>query len=315
MALPKTKKLFKTRMWFYISGGLVVQILLAILCYLILGENGFLDSIHPKSIFIQIAPITDFHYANAFLFFINIIPSKLNLPTGPAHTDGYRLLTIPFTKSEGLDELGLLFEELEAIECIRLEKFNEALKKYEKFQKIKPDNFLINVNMGQIQLAKGNLEIARNMFVEVLERIETEKPEKKIDEQNYERFRYILYNNIAWTNIVYFREDLLEQADDYSKKALNSSPNFPAFLGTRGAVLIRKGQVKEGIELLKKAYKYHSDDSARSAELMLMGIGEAKLGNKKQSLLRLEQARKIHSNNYFFPIAEKEIIETLNLNK
>lgn len=315
MALPKTRKLFKTRMWFYVAGGLVVQILLVVLCYLILGENEFLDTIHPKNIFIRFAPITDFVYANAFLFFINIIPSKVNLPTGPAHTDGYRLLTIPFIKAEGLDELNLLFEELEAIECIRLEKFDEALKKYEGFQKLKPDNFLMNVNIAQIQLAKGNLEEARKMFVDVLERIETEKPRNKIDEQNYERFRYILYNNIAWTNVVYHRADLLEEADDYSRKALNSSPKFSAFLGTRGAVLIRKGQIKEGIELLKRAYKYHSDNSARSAELMLIGIGEAKLGNKKQALSKLEQARKIHSNNYFFPIAEKEIIESLNSNK
>ena len=313
MALPKTKRLFKTRTWFYVSGGLLVQVLLAFLCYSILGKNDFIHTIQPKSIFIQIAPITDFIYANSFLLFINIIPKKLNLPTGNAHTDGYRLLTIPFIKSKGLDELGLLFDELEAIECIRLEKFDEALEKYEEFQKLKPDNFLMNLNIGQIQLAKGNLEMARSMFIDVLERIETERANEKLDEKIYERFRYILYNNIAWTNIVYLREDLLEQADEYSRKALSSSPKFGAFLGTRGAVLIRKGQVNEGIHYLKRAYKYHSDNSARSAELLLIGIGEAKLGNKKQALLRLEQARKIHSKNYFFPIAEKEIIETINL--
>jgi tetratricopeptide (TPR) repeat protein len=122
-----------------------------------------------------------------------------------------------------------------------------------------------------------------------------------------------LYNNIAWTNVVYFREDLLEEADDYSNKALSSSPKFSVFLGTRGAVLIRKGEVREGIELLKKAFRHHSENAARSAEGLFIGIGEAKLGNKKEALARLEQARKIHSNQHFFSIAEKEIIETINL--
>ena len=74
----------------------------------------------------------------------------------------------------------------------------------------------MNMNVGHIELAKGNLETARSMFVEALEKLEQVKP----NNQNFERFKYVLYNNIAWTNVVYYREELLEQADDYSDKAV-----------------------------------------------------------------------------------------------
>jgi len=233
---------------------------------------------------------------------------KLHLPTGTAYTDGYHLLTLPFKETKGLDELNLAFEEMKAFEYIQQERYNEALEIYEKLQELKPDNFLMNLNVGHIQLFKGNLEKARNIFINVLERLEKEKA----DDMGYEHFRYILYNNIAWTNIVHFRENLLEQADNYSRKALDSSPKFGVFLGTRGAVLIRKGNIKEGISLLKKALKYHSENSARSAEALFIGIGEAQLGNRREALERLEQARNLHSSHHFFSIAEQEIIEIIN---
>lgn len=307
-ALPKTKTLFKTRTWFYVWGGLITHVLSVFLCYELLGADEFFNTIHPKSIFIHLAPVTAFVYANAFLFLGNVVPQKLNLPTGTAYTDGYQLLALPFRKSKGLDELHLVFEEMKAIKYMQQEKYDDALKIYETLRALKPDNFLMNMNVGHIELAKGNLETARSMFVEALEKLQQKKP----DDKNYERFKFVLYNNIAWTNVVYAREDLLAQADDYSDKALNSSPKFAVFLGTRGAVLVRKGEIKEGIELLKRAFKYQSDDAARSVEALFIGIGEAKLGNRKEALHRLKQARNLHSKHSFFPIAEKEIIETFD---
>jgi tetratricopeptide (TPR) repeat protein len=307
LALPKTKTLFKTRTWFYIWGGLITHVLSVFLCYKLLGADEFFNAIHPKNLFIHFAPLTAFIYANAFLFLGNAIPQKLSLPTGTAYTDGYQLLALPFRKSKGLDELNLVFEEMKAIKYMQQEKYDDALEIYEMLRTLKPDNFLMSMNVGHIELAKGNLDAARDTFVETLEKLEKEKPEDK----SYERFKYILYNNIAWTNVVYSREELLAQADDYSEKALNSSPKFAVFLGTRGAVLVRKGEIQQGIELLKRAFKYQSENAARSAEALFIGIGEAKLDNRKEALSRLEQARNLHSNHSFFPIAEKEIIETL----
>ena len=308
-ALAKTRRLFRTRMWLYIAGGPATHILSVFLCFQVLGANDFLETIFPRSLFVGFAPLTAFIYANVILFLNAMIPQKLHLPTGPAFNDGYHLLTIPFTKTEAIKDLELAFVEMETINFIRQEKYDDALKIYEKLQQLLPDNFLMNINIGQIHLAKGEVEKARILFTETLEKLEKEKGK----DEAYKHYFYLLYNNIAWTSIVYPRQDLLDQADEYSEKALNFSPRFTAFLGTRGSVLIRKGEIEAGINLLKTALKHHSDAVARSAESLSIGIGEAKLGNRRKALEWLEKARKIHSSHFFFPIAEKEIIETINL--
>ncbi len=308
LALAKTRRLFKTRMWLYVAGGPATHILSVFLCYQILGADGFLETISPRNLFLGFAPLTGFIYANAFLFLNAMIPRKLHLPTGPAFNDGYQLLTIPFRKTEWLEDLELVFIELEAIGFIRQEEYDDALKIYEKLRKLKPDNYLMNMNIGQIYLAKGEVEKSRNLFVETFEKLDKEKGDDKL----YRHFFYVLYNNIAWTNVIYPQEDLLQQADNYSKKALNSSPRFTAFVGTRGSVLIRKGEIEAGLELLKRAFKHHSDEASRSAEALFIGIGEAKLGNRQKAMEWLEKARKIHSHHFFFPIAENEIKEIIN---
>jgi tetratricopeptide (TPR) repeat protein len=309
VAFPKTKEFFKTRIWFYILGGPITHVIQILMCWLFLGNDSFLNQIYPIAFVTSISPLTALIYSNTYLFLISIIPMKINSSIGSLKNDGLNLLSIPFQKTNETTDLETVAEEMKALEMLREERFNEALLFYQDAIGKKPEKYLINVNIGLIELMKGNFERANLLFTETLETLLNEKADEKTVQEFNDANKNILYNNIAYVNALLPSEELLEIADEYSKIALNSSPNFVNYIGTRGAVLIRLGKYPTGINLLERAFKLHSEDSPRSANALFIAIGEAKMGNKEKSLEWLETARKIHSTHYFFAIAEKEIHE------
>jgi tetratricopeptide (TPR) repeat protein len=303
---PRTTLNLKTRCWSFYFGGLFSSIFLLLLCFLVLGNETFSNVVYPRSFLAGFSPVTDFIYANIFIFILNAFPKELHGTFNGYYSDGYYLLTIPFMKIDlRWYAISPHFDGEEAAKLFAEEKFDEAKQLYTALSVQLPENLIIKSYIALVETVQGNLSEATRIHKDILNIIEN----NYADDSSFIPYKNLIYNNIAWGNIIFDDKNLLNEADEYSKRAFDYFPDYPYYLGTRGAVLIRLGEIDEGISLLEKALELHSGDLEKSADSLFIAIGEAKKGNKEKSLEWLETARKIHSTHYFFDIAEKEIHE------
>jgi hypothetical protein len=297
-ALPKSKSWIRLRLWLYSSGGLMTHFFFLSISILIFPE--ILD---PRTTIYKLthefAPMETFVVANLLLVLTNIIPRKLKSPTGTYNTDGYSLLTLPFMKESVIEESCNALPRVEAVDLLQRGEYEKAREIYEsELAKTPNDNLLIH-DLAIIDLNTGAYERSRELFISLLVADEFQKSEVNI----------LLMNNIAWTAAVIGKEEYLQQADEFSQKAFDSAPTFANFIGTRGTVLIRLNRNREGIELLKKSYKYQSTPEARAAEACFIAIGEAKENNFKDADKWLKKANDESPNLELIELAKREVEE------
>lgn len=247
----------------------------------------------------QFAPLETFVVANLLLVLTNIIPRELKTPTGTYRTDGYSLLSIPFMQEKATEELENALPRLEAVDLMQRGEYEQAREIYEHELDKSPGDNLLRHDLAIIDLNTGAYERSRQLFSELLAAKEFQQPAVKI----------LLMNNIAWTAAVIGKEEYFQQADEFSLKAYESAPTFANYIGTRGTVLIRLNRNREGIELLKKSYKYQSIPEARAAEACFIAIGEAKEKNFKDAHKWLEKAYAESPKSELIELAKREITE------
>jgi tetratricopeptide (TPR) repeat protein len=252
-AVPRTESLLKLRLGLYVFAGPSTHIFFLAVVYVISPDSFYLGYVVPKAL-TGFAPIEMLNITNILLLAVNLFPHRVVKPMGEFITDGYHLLKILFTKQPSLKEYQDAVPRLEALEHMRRGEVEKAIAIYQRLLAAAPGNDLLRHDLAIANLHRGEYEQARRLFIEVFDTEEFEKPVKKI----------LLMNNIAWVSAVLNRPEWLEQADDYSQRAYLFAPNLVNFMGTRGTVLIRLGRYKEGIDLLKKAYRYQSTNEARA---------------------------------------------------
>jgi len=297
LALPQTTIALRRRLWLFVFAGPAVHMLAVLGCYLILGPDFFSNRLFSLSVLSRIAPIEMFIYANLFLLFVNLFSTSVRGPGAKLHSDGYRLVTIPFFHQERLEEYEALYVGIEAIEQIESGNLDKAIAIYENGLTRHPHNYMLRHDLALVRLRQGSYEHARNEFKELL----TSREGSKAD------FRTILLNNIAWVDLLLRNDGLLAEADEYSEQAIKQQPKTTNFVGTRGAVLVRTGRVQEGLTMLKTAFQEHTDKSHRASVSCWIAIGEALLGNTPESTTWLQRAREESPNHYLLSIAENEI--------
>src|SRR5258706_5729874 len=296
LATPRSKSWWRLQRWAFIFAGPATQLIFLTICYIASARSFYLGYSLPK-IFTQFAPLESFLVANLFLFLLSIYPRRIKHALGTAYTDGYQLLRIPFSKKNDFDAVKLVLPRLEALEFMRNGEYSEAMKIYNaEFAKTPDDNSLRH-DMAIANLQNGEYEKSRELFMELLDSEELNKPV----------LHNILLNNIAWVSAVVGKKEWIEQADEFSNEAYNSAPNFALFIGTRGTVLVRLGKYKDGIILLKKAFKYQSNPDSRAAEACFIAIGEANEGNMKSAQKWIDRARRESPSYHLNNISEKEI--------
>jgi len=121
---------------------------------------------------------------------------------------------------------------------------------------------------------------------------------------------FLLLENIAYTNILINRVDLLQEAAIYSAEAYQNAPWEPAIIGTRGAVLVELGQLDEGIMLLKVAMAKHSSAQGKAANACHAAIGESRRGNVSESQHYFHIARSLDPQCYLLEYTAKKLAGT-----
>ncbi len=297
-AIPQDSKRSKLKMWLFVLGGPITHIIFILAC-LFIYQNDINSLIFARGIASGFEPVKVLFYANVVLLLVNIIPRKVNSIGTGIYTDGFYLLKIPFAKKEKYAELVNYIPHMEAAELLHDGFFDRAIVKYEQLTADEPDDVLIKHNLAIARLGHGKYQEALDTLIEILEAPEPEN----------EQFKRILKNNVAFVICVLNQADKFIEAESFSREAYEAFPKFPPFIGTRGAVLIRTGRLKEGIELSEKAYKFNTIRHARASNACMIALGEAKMGNFKNAHKWMSTARREYLDEPLIPIIAKEVEE------
>src|ERR1051326_189967 len=275
----RTRRLIRLRVWAAVFAGPATHLAIFGLCYLATGKPT-LQWLLSANIWSAPAPFVTFIYANAFLLLLNLFSARGN---GLVPTDGRRLIQILFWKEKEIAEYLACYSSFEALEFMRSGDLNEAAARYQAALVLDPNSFVLRHDLAITWQMQGDYERARNVFVELLHSEQKKQPV----------WQQLLLSNIAWTNLMLRRADLLEEADAYSKEAIKVFPTFPSFQGTRGAVLVSLGQVQEGASLLRKAFRQHSEKTARASVACWIAIAEARRGNLEGAKAWSDKAQRL----------------------
>jgi hypothetical protein len=123
--------------------------------------------------------------------------------------------------------------------------------------------------------------------------------------------RAMLQNNLAFALLVDQAPDLSE-SDALSQAAMNFLPMLPAVIGTRGSVLVERGEYREGIALLTdRRHRLASRDN-RATHQAFIALAWAGLGKPTEAANALERARQLSPKNIFIPRATQRVTEAAN---
>ena len=103
----------------------------------------------------------------------------------------------------------------------------------------------------------------------------------------------IVLNNIAFVDVIMDKPELLAEADEYSRQAVESLPDIYPLKGTRGMVLVGVGQYDEGVALLQQALNGNTENESKAINACCLGIAARRRGFESESRCYISLARKL----------------------
>lgn len=227
-----------------------------------------------------LAPLHMFLLANLLLVAVNLWPRHISTALGKVPSDGLALVTLPFLPRKKIETF-LAAYYLYGVSDLHGKKDHAAAQRCcEEGLKRFPENQQLLSFKGVNFLALRKFPEARECFAKLLER-PAQDPMSRL----------VLLNNLAYANHLIGGVELLKEADQHSKYAMEQCPWVPLFKGTRGCVLIELNQIEEGISLLLDAMENHEDLESKAMEACHLAIGEKKRGHYEESRRYVEMAR------------------------
>lgn len=293
----------KLRLALFVAGGVFFQSLLVIACFVLFGTKDwsllFTREIGFSNMFI---------FSNILLIVTNLIPRHFNICGLRTPNDGLRLLTVPFLKEKDINGLLLADRIFKAHEIFERKEYLAAAAAYEKCIEECPDLHISRLNLSVALLKLLKFHKAENILMQL------------IQEDGIDNYSCIIYNNLAWVNILYFTDESLKKAADFSKMAfdLNSSSN--SIIGTRGAVLIALGSINEGIELLSQITKINKEidpNTNNATDFLFLAYGYISANTSDEGYKYLNRAESYYAQmepdeKYLFELI-KNRITSMNL--
>jgi hypothetical protein len=232
------QKLLKSKFAFLILGGVLAQSIAVVFCWILFDVSMYniynLDYITLPGVFIS---------SNLFLISVNLIPIKTNFMGIKLPTDGLQLVKLPFWNRADIQNILSAGKIMDAYELYEMKKYSEAEKLFKDCVETYPDMVLPRINVAAALIKQGKVEACISFLEESLQVAEDDP------------LMFFIFNNLAWAYLICYTEEALKKADEYSAKAYLLNKKHPNVLGTRACVLIEKGELEDGLVLLKKAVK------------------------------------------------------------
>jgi hypothetical protein len=99
-----------------------------------------------------------------------------------------------------------------------------------------------------------------------------------------------LRSNIAWCDLMIGDPTLRDEADRFSRLALEELPWPSGVKATRGAVLIDLGRADEGVPLVEQSLRKNDGRSGKAIDACWLAIAAAKRGNDAQARKFIDEA-------------------------
>lgn len=240
----KKRKFYRTRRFLTTLGGPLVNCLLIFASVILL--------FHISSPWF-LAVIKPFLAANILVLLLSLWPKKAYLAGSIMASDGLTLLTIPFISKSKIDQEIESCCVWEGYSYFKRNRFEDARRIYETGLTLFPDSTAIQNEIGKVLLHSGKYIEARDLFIK-LQKSTSLSPTMNI---------YIL-DAIATADVMIGGDNLLEEADAYSKIACENMPWQTEFKWTRGLVMVKKGHTEQGLTLLKEATNKVEDSLSKA---------------------------------------------------
>ncbi|MGB7538308.1 MAG: site-2 protease family protein [Anaerolineales bacterium] len=237
-----------------------------------------------------------FLFLNIALLVQNLLPVKSGMASGQHGTDGFQMLHLLFQKPEEAVNRNQAYYALEAMDASARNDAAAALRWLEQGLALQPQQPSLRILQGNAFIKLKRFAEARSVYAALLSSEEAKQPYLK----------HLLYNNLAYTDLLIRDPEMLPEADRYSSEAFRQIGWEPAIIGTRGAVLVEMGRLEEGIGLLKDAMRKHPDDFGKASDTYHLALAEKRRGNEAESRRYLELTRKYDPNFYLLdtPLTE-----------
>jgi tetratricopeptide (TPR) repeat protein len=275
-ALFEEPRFLKLRYAAFILGG----VLFNVACALLINLFFEIDFTYPMS---NVAIPFAIFLANIMMVF-NFIPYYTTIGGMKVPTDGLALLKLPFTNvgeiEKRIDANGLW----EGYELLENKDYESAWKVFNQYREKYPDTKILSMHVSLILLKTGRTEESLKEILKLLDHL---------DDEQVKGYTGLIYNQIAWTYLVL---NDIEQADHYSVLAIKAVPHENYIRGTRGSVLIEKGTINEGMNLLfhNMDFQFVNNGTLSSAVYLMLAYhlkGDAAESMKYSNFIQMNEAR------------------------
>ncbi len=292
-AIFPNQKLLKIKYLFFVSGGILFNIFFAYPIYLFNGLN--LDFLSGE---FGVDIGSAFVISNVYLIIFSIIPYKVTYNGIKIANDGLTILKLPFRNREKIYKEICTSELFDAFDYYEAKEYDKAIDIYERYLRFDEVQTRIKIDLGLMYLKKGNYFKALELSIETIDSLKNKEDKK---------YQAVVYNNIAWIYLI-IRD--IENADTYSEKAYNIVPSEKSFQGTRGSVLIEKGEIDVGIRMLSNLVDFKFVNSQTISSSMYLGYGFFLKGEHKEQKKYMDF---VENNINKLDIDEKKLLENIKL--
>ncbi len=212
-----------------------------------------------------------FLYANYSLIVTALLPFSIPIGKGRRKarrpTDGKQLLKLPFMKEHELQLLLITPVLAEVGELAEEKKYREALSVSAPMLDIYPGNQLLKRTIAALHILMLELDAA----IAILSTVEC---------GNNPEIAAAVQNELAWIYLLSEKAGALDLADAHSRRAVEilCTENIA---DTRGAILIERGEIKEGLSLLLELVDFSNPGKLSAA--MYAGYGLFLLGDIREA--------------------------------
>jgi hypothetical protein len=105
------------------------------------------------------------------------------------------------------------------------------------------------------------------------------------------------------------RRDLLEEAERLTGEAMKSVAWFPYIQGVRGSVLIERGKVDEGLELVRAAYGRQTDPDLKAYDACVLALAIKTKGQANEGRRYLAEAERLNPACRLLPRVRRELAQ------
>jgi tetratricopeptide (TPR) repeat protein len=293
LALTPSREHFRSREIIYALAGPVANLLVALLVLAVVGWDRVAD-FRPHQ---KISPWTLLFASNALVFITNLIPRSFSSATGHMISDGGHIVRAFVMKQEHVEQLRQAFYAAHTDAARQRGDMRSAAAWTERGLRDYPEDRSLLLHHGVSLIEAQKFDQARALFQKLLHDCDADDL----------AVRALLMNDIACVDALMGGRELLDEADEYSDYALKVLPWMAGVKGTRGTVLVERGNLLEAIPLLEASLREAEEPWGRAQSACFLAIAEARRSHPEKAIEYLDLARKLHRDCFLIPRAERSM--------